>query len=59
MDKFFYLKPALAFIMMFIGVKMMLVGSPWAIPTPVSLCVLLITMSVAVIASLVRQKGQK
>lgn len=52
MDKFIYLKPALAFIMMFIGIKMMLVGSSWAIPTPVSLMVLLATMSLAVIASM-------
>ncbi len=58
MDKFFYLKPALAFIMMFIGVKMMLVDSAWAIPTPISLCVLLVTMSTAVIASVLRERSQ-
>lgn len=58
MDKFIYLKPALAFIMMFIGVKMLLVGTEWAIPTPVSLLVLLITMTVAVIASVMKQRSQ-
>ncbi|EKO3368449.1 TerC/Alx family metal homeostasis membrane protein [Vibrio fluvialis] len=54
MDKFIYLKPALSFIMMFIGVKMLLVGSAWEIPTPVSLLVLLFTMVTAVIASMIR-----
>ncbi|MCG6282771.1 TerC family protein, partial [Vibrio diabolicus] len=57
MDKFIYLKPALSFIMMFIGVKMLLVGSAWEIPTPVSLLVLLLTMLTAVIASVI--KGQR
>ncbi|ERB64377.1 TerC/Alx family metal homeostasis membrane protein [Vibrio coralliilyticus OCN008] len=56
MDKFIYLKPALSFIMIFIGIKMMLVGSPWEIPTPLSLAVLLMTMSIAVVASVVKQK---
>ncbi|NAX31132.1 TerC/Alx family metal homeostasis membrane protein, partial [Vibrio sp. V37_P2S8PM304] len=44
MDKFIYLKPALAFIMMFIGVKMLLVGTQWEIPTVLSLTVLSVTM---------------
>lgn len=57
MDKFYYLKLALAFIMTFIGVKMMLVGSAWAIPTPVSLGVLLLTMTIAVIASIIRDRS--
>lgn len=56
MDKFIYLKPALAFIMLFIGIKMLLVGSPWEIPTPISLLILLGTMLIAIIASLI--KGQ-
>jgi tellurite resistance protein TerC len=56
MDKFIYLKPALSFIMIFIGIKMMLVGSAWEIPTPVSLMVLLVTMTVAVIASIMKKK---
>lgn len=58
MDKFIYLKPALAFIMVFIGVKMMLVGSKWEIPTVVSLTVLILTMTIAVIASVLRQKSE-
>ncbi|OIQ26273.1 TerC/Alx family metal homeostasis membrane protein [uncultured Vibrio sp.] len=55
MDKFIYLKPALSFIMVFIGIKMMLVGTSWEIPTLVSLLVLLLTMVSAVIASIVRK----
>lgn len=56
MDKFIYLKPALAFIMMFIGVKMLLVGTQWEIPTVLSLTVLLVTMVIAVIASVIQDK---
>jgi tellurite resistance protein TerC len=57
MNKFIYLKPALSFIMVFIGIKMMLVGSAWEIPTAVSLLVLLATMTVAVIASIIKQRN--
>ncbi|EEX94038.1 TerC [Vibrio orientalis CIP 102891 = ATCC 33934] len=57
MDKFIYLKPALSFIMVFIGIKMMLVGSAWEIPTALSLLVLLATMTVAVIASIIKQRN--
>ncbi|UPQ89885.1 TerC/Alx family metal homeostasis membrane protein [Vibrio sinaloensis] len=56
MDKFIYLKPALAFIMVFIGIKMILVGSEWEIPTIWSLTVLLVTMAAAVIASVVKKR---
>ncbi|WP_163133423.1 TerC/Alx family metal homeostasis membrane protein [Agarivorans sp. Alg241-V36] len=55
-DKFVYLRPALAVIMMFIGVKMALVGSAWAIPTAVSLAVVLLVMISAVLASVQRNK---
>ncbi len=58
MDKFIYLKPALSFIMVFIGIKMMLVGSAWEIPTPVSLLVLLVTMTIAVVASIVKKRRE-
>jgi len=56
MDKFIYLKPALSFIMVFIGVKMLLVDSEWAIPTYWSLAVLVSTMTIAVIASIYAKK---
>ncbi|MCG9689809.1 TerC/Alx family metal homeostasis membrane protein, partial [Vibrio tubiashii] len=58
MDKFIYLKPALSFIMVFIGIKMMLVGSEWEIPTVVSLLVLLTAMTIAVIASVIKQRNE-
>ncbi|MCW8336258.1 TerC/Alx family metal homeostasis membrane protein [Vibrio paucivorans] len=58
MDKFVYLKPALSFIMVFIGIKMMLVGSNWEIPTSISLLVLLATMTTAVVASIVNQRNK-
>lgn len=57
MDKFIYLKPALAFIMVFIGIKMLLVESEYAIPTYWSLGVLITTMTVAVIASIYGNKS--
>ncbi|WP_367989882.1 TerC/Alx family metal homeostasis membrane protein [Vibrio sp. NTOU-M3] len=59
MDKFIYLKPALSFIMVFIGVKMMLVGSKWEIPTLWSLTVLLSVMTIAVIASIMKQRKER
>ncbi|WGV98242.1 TerC/Alx family metal homeostasis membrane protein [Vibrio sp. YMD68] len=59
MDKFVYLKPALAFVMVFIGIKMLLVGTDYEIPTYISLIVLLVTMSIAVIASVRHQVQRK
>lgn len=56
MDKLIYLKAALSFIMVFIGVKMLLVDSEWAIPTHWSLAVLVSTMTIAVIASIYAKK---
>ncbi|HBV76961.1 MULTISPECIES: TerC/Alx family metal homeostasis membrane protein [Vibrio] len=56
LDKFVYLRPALAFIMIFIGIKMLLIDTDWAIPTMVSLLVLLTTMTIAVIASIMKEK---
>ncbi|KGK16074.1 TerC/Alx family metal homeostasis membrane protein [Vibrio navarrensis] len=52
MDKFVYLKPALSIIMVFIGVKMLLVGSVYEIPTLWSLSFLLFVMTSAIVASL-------
>ncbi|MBY6196392.1 TerC/Alx family metal homeostasis membrane protein [Vibrio hangzhouensis] len=56
MNRFVYLKPALSFIMVFIGIKMALVGSAWEIPTWISLSVILTTMMLATIASLYRER---
>lgn len=58
-DKFVYLKPALAFIMVFIGAKMALVETPWAIPTAVSLGVVAFTMIVAVVGSMIKYRKQE
>ncbi|EGU50930.1 TerC [Vibrio nigripulchritudo ATCC 27043] len=57
MDKFVYLKPALAFIMIFIGIKMLLVETAWAIPTYVSLGVLVSVMGTAIVASVMKNRG--
>jgi tellurite resistance protein TerC len=53
LDKFVYLKPGVAFILMFVGVKMTL--SAWVhIPTTLSLAVILTTLTAAVVLSLRR-----
>ncbi|MFA0440329.1 hypothetical protein BCU70_19385 [Vibrio sp. 10N.286.49.C2] len=57
MNRFVYLKPALSFVMVFIGIKMVLVGTAWAIPTWVSLSVILITMFIATFASLYHERN--
>lgn len=56
LDKFVYLKPALSIIMIFIGIKMVLVDSAYAIPTPWSLGFLVTVMSIAVIGSVLHQR---
>ncbi|MEF1245359.1 DUF475 domain-containing protein, partial [Vibrio campbellii] len=56
LDKFVYLKPALSVIMMFIGVKMLLVGSQYEIPTVWSLTFLVTVMTTAVIASIYKNR---
>ena len=56
LGKFVYLKPALSIIMIFIGIKMVLVGSEYAIPTTWSLTFLISVMSIAVIASVYKSK---
>lgn len=58
LNRFVYLKPALSFIMIFIGVKMALVGSAWEIPTWVSLTTILVTMTVATVASIYKERRQ-
>ncbi|MGL1077015.1 TerC/Alx family metal homeostasis membrane protein [Vibrio parahaemolyticus] len=56
LDKFVYLKPALSVIMMFIGVKMLLVGTEYEIPTIWSLTFLILVMTSAVVASVYKNK---
>ncbi|EIK0770626.1 TerC/Alx family metal homeostasis membrane protein [Vibrio alginolyticus] len=59
LDKFVYLKPALSVIMMFIGVKMLLVGTEYEIPTTWSLTFLVVVMTSAVVASLLKNKAKR
>ncbi|EGQ8083437.1 TerC/Alx family metal homeostasis membrane protein [Vibrio parahaemolyticus] len=56
LDKFVYLKPALSVIMVFIGVKMLLVGTEYEIPTIWSLTFLILVMTSAVVASVYKNK---
>ena len=63
MDKFYYLKAALAVILSFVGVKMLvpavsgwLMGHEYHIPTLLSLGVIVLTLGVAVVASLLRNR---
>jgi len=54
-DKFYYLKLGLAVVLTFVGVKMVIVDF-YKIPTPVSLSVVAGVLTVAVIASLIRNQ---
>jgi tellurite resistance protein TerC len=63
MDKFHYLKLGLAVILSFVGVKMLLplitswfLEHPYHMPTAASLGVIVLTLSVAIIASLIRSR---
>lgn len=56
---FRYLKPALVVVLLFVGVKMMLVHTAWKIPTDVSLGVILGTLAVGVAASLLLRRDEK
>lgn len=58
LDKFVYLKPGVAFILMFVGLKMTL--SAWIhIPTALSLAVILTTLTAAVVLSLRRSAREE
>jgi tellurite resistance protein TerC len=54
--QFRYLKPALVAVLFFVGVKMMLVNTPWKIDTGVSLVVILATLTLGVVASVVSMR---
>lgn len=55
LDKFYYLKPALAIILSFVGIKM-LVSTFFKLPVGISLGVIAGLLTIAVIASLVRAR---
>lgn len=54
-DKFYYLKLGLAVVLTFVGVKMVIVDF-YKIPTPMSLAVVAGVLTIAVIASLIRNQ---
>ena len=57
LDKFVYLKPGVAFILVFVGLKMTLSG--WIhIPTALSLAVIILTLAASIVLSLRRSARQ-
>ncbi len=56
MDKFHFLKIGLGLVLTFVGVKMLLGHTTWAINTHVSLAVIVVILASSIIASLVRPK---
>ncbi|OAN18027.1 hypothetical protein A3K86_03655 [Photobacterium jeanii] len=58
LTRFCYLRVALAFILSFIGIKMLLMETAYAIPTPVSLVVIALTITIAIVASLWKTRNQ-
>lgn len=58
MDRFHYLKPALALVLAFVGVKMLIDGV-YPIPITASLAVIASILAVAILASVLRPQGPK
>jgi tellurite resistance protein TerC len=52
MDRFIYLKTGLAVVLVYVGIKMLLGGIGFDIPTVLSLGIIALTLTVAIIASL-------
>lgn len=59
MDKFHYLKIGLGFVLTFVGIKMLLVHTPYKIDTVLSLGVIVGILAVSVIASLMKPKKEE
>lgn len=59
LTRFCYLRVALAFILSFIGIKMLIIETPWAIPTSVSLLVIALSITSAIGASLWKTRQQE
>ncbi|HET8931805.1 MAG TPA: TerC family protein [Polyangiales bacterium] len=57
-DRFVYLKPALAFVLIFVGVKMCIVDF-YKVPIPLSLGVIIGILVLAVLASMWRKAGER
>lgn len=58
MDSFVYLKPALSFILAFVGIKMLIVDF-YKIPTVASLLFIVLALVIAIVASLIKAKKEK
>jgi len=56
MDKFHYLKIGLGVVLTFVGVKMLLAHTKWAIDTHISLGVIVLVLATSVVMSLLRPK---
>ncbi|MGC2307892.1 MAG: hypothetical protein WA461_05790, partial [Nitrososphaeraceae archaeon] len=54
-DKFYYLKPGLAAILLFIGIKM-LISEVYEIPIPTSIAIIFGILGLAIILSFIRIK---
>jgi tellurite resistance protein TerC len=56
-DRFYYLSAGLAFVLMWIGAKMILAFNPdWKVPPLVSLVIVLSILTIAIVASLLRTR---
>lgn len=55
MERFTYLHYGLACMLGFVGIKMLLLDTPWSIPTPVSLVVIVMVLGCSIVLSLYRQ----
>jgi tellurite resistance protein TerC len=60
MHRFVYLKIGLSFILVWVGVKMLInVALDFKMPTLISLAVIFIVITISIVASLIKTKGQK
>ena len=58
MEKFYYLKPALVFLLLFIGIKM-LISDIYKMPVLLSLIIIFAILSSAIILSLAKIKQKR
>ena len=58
-NKFDYLQQGISFVLMFIGVKMLIEIVDWHVPTELSLLIILLMLSSAVVLSLLKNSNKK
>ena len=58
-NTFYYLKLGLAVVLTFVGTKMLLIETPFKIPTLISLGVVALILGVSIVASLIRARSMK